>query len=98
MKVTSIRIPREIDKAMKFVACREKIEKIHSLRKLAMIGFEYYVAHIYKSGSLSLREAAKLLELPLSTTIELFADMGVKGNTGAADVEASLKSLIAHPQ
>jgi hypothetical protein len=44
MKVKSIRIPEEIDRAVDYVARSEKIEKTSSLRKLTRMGFELYVA------------------------------------------------------
>ena len=44
MKVKSMRIPDDIDQAIDYVSQTEKIEKAQSLRKLARLGFEYYVA------------------------------------------------------
>ena len=93
MKVKSIRIPEEIDKAIDYVARSEKLEKTSSLRKLTRMGFEYYVAKSYESGKLTLREAAALLNLTLSEAIDLFNEMGCKGNIRAKDVLESLKSL-----
>ena len=93
MKVKSIRIPDDIDQAINYVSQLEKIEKTQSLRKLAKIGFEYYVAKSYKEGRITLRDAADLLKLNLSETIDLLAEMGVKGNIRAADVYASLMTF-----
>jgi len=93
MKVKSIRIPDDIDQAINYVSQLEKIEKTQSLRKLAKIGFEYYVAKSYKEGRITLRDAADLLKLSLSETIDLLAEMGVKGNIRAADVYASLMTF-----
>lgn len=88
-----MRIPEDIDKAIGYVARAEKIEDTHSLRKLARMGFESYVAREYKAGKITLREAADLLNLTLSETIDLLSDVGVKGNIHAADVMKSLESL-----
>ena len=93
MKVKSMRIPDDIDQAINYVSQLEKIEKTQSLRKLARIGFEYYVAKSYKEGRITLREASDLLKLSLSETIDLLAEMGVKGNIRAADVYASLMTF-----
>jgi predicted HTH domain antitoxin len=93
MKVTSMRIPDDIDQAINYVSQLEKIEKTQSLRKLARIGFEYYVAKSYKEGRISLRDVSALLKLSLSETIDLLAQMGVKGNIRAADVYASLMTF-----
>jgi predicted HTH domain antitoxin len=93
MKVRSIRVPDDIDKAIEYVSRMEKTEKTQSLRKLARLGFEYYVATSYDDGRLSLRAAAKLLQLSLSEAIDLFGQMGVRGNISARDVLQSLESI-----
>jgi predicted HTH domain antitoxin len=93
MKVKSMRIPEDIDQAINYVSQLEKIEKTQSLRKLARLGFEYYVAKNYRDGRISLRNAADLLNLNLSETIDLLSEAGVKGNIRASDVVASLNSV-----
>jgi hypothetical protein len=71
MRVKSIRIPEEIDRATEYVARSEELEKTSSLRKLTRMGFEVYVAKSYDRGKLTLREAADLLSLTLMETIDL---------------------------
>jgi len=93
MKVRSMRVPEDIDKAIEYVSRAEKIEKAQSLRKLARLGFEQYVAKNYHVGKITLREASELLKMTLSETIDLLLELGVKGNIHAADVLASLNSL-----
>jgi len=93
MRVKSLRIPEDMDKAIEYVAKSEKLEKTQSLRKLTRIGFEYYVAKSYEGGKLTLREAAKLLNLTLSETIDLLSKMGIKGNIRAKDVMESLQAI-----
>jgi soluble P-type ATPase len=63
------------------------------LRKLARIGFEYYIVKAYRDGRITLREASNLLKLSLSETIDLLSEMGVKGNIRAGDVLASLNTF-----
>jgi phosphoribosyl-ATP pyrophosphohydrolase len=92
MKVKSIRIPEEIDRAIDYVARSEKLEKNSSLRKLTRLGFEVYMAKSYARGKLTLREAADLLNLTLAETIDLFGEMGIKGNISAKDVMDALKA------
>ena len=93
MKVKSMRIPDDIDQAIDYVSQIEKIEKTQSLRKLARLGFEYYIAKEYREGRSSLREVAQLLNLTLSNTIDLLNEMGVSGNIRARDVLSSIKSM-----
>ncbi|MEW6380604.1 MAG: hypothetical protein AB1611_13500 [bacterium] len=93
MKVKSMRIPEDLDQAIEYVSKIEKIEKTQSLRKLARMGFEYYVAQSYREGKITLRDASNLLKLTLSETIDLLAEMGIAGNIRAHDVLASLKTF-----
>jgi predicted HTH domain antitoxin len=93
MKVKSLRIPEDIDKAIEYVAKSEKLEKTQSLRKLTRLGFEFYAAKSYERGKLTLREAADLLNMTLSETIDILSEMGVKGNIKAKDVMESLKKI-----
>ena len=93
MKVKSIRIPEDIEQAIEYVARSEKLEKTQSIRKLTRLGFEFYAAKSYERGKLTLREAAELLNLTLSETIDLLSEMGVKGNIRAKDIMESLKAM-----
>jgi predicted HTH domain antitoxin len=93
MNVKSIRISNDMEKAIRYVAKSEKIEKSQSIRKLARLGFEFYVSKSYERGRLTLREAAELLSLNLSETIDLLQEFGVKGNIRSKDILDSLKAL-----
>ena len=93
MKVRSMRVPEDIDRAIKYVSEAEKIENTQSLRKLARLGFEFYVAKKYQNGRITLRRAAELLNLTLSEALDLLGDIGVRGNIHASDVLSSLNSF-----
>lgn len=93
MNVKSIRISNDMEKAIRYVAQSEKIEKSQSIRKLARLGFEFYVAKSYERGRLTLRETAELLNLNLSETIDLLQEFGVRGNIRSKDILDSLKAL-----
>jgi len=88
-----MRITEDIEQAIEYVSQVEKIEKAQSLKKLARVGFEYYIVKSYSEGKITLREASHLLTLTLSETIDLLASMGAKGNIRAKDVLASLSSF-----
>ena len=93
MKVRSMRIPEDIDRAIQYVSNAEKIENTQSLRKLARLGFDLYVANNYQNGQITLREAAEILNLSISETLDLLSKMGVRGNIHASDVLASLNTF-----
>jgi len=93
MRVKSIRIPQDIDNAIEYVSKIERIDKTQSFRKLARIGFEYYVVNEYRKGRITLREASELLKLTLSESIDLLLEVGVKGNIRASDILESLNTF-----
>ena len=97
MSVHSLRLPPETEEAIAYVARHEKLEKAQSLRKLARLGFERYIARDYRDGRLSLRDVARMLGMSLSEAQDLLAELGVPGNLRLADVMASLDSLSRPP-
>jgi predicted HTH domain antitoxin len=92
VKVKSVGIPEDIDRAIEYVARSEKIEKNSSLRKLVRLGLEVYVAKSYASGKVTLREAGDLLNLARMETLDLLRGVGINGNIRAKDVMDALKA------
>lgn len=94
MKTKSIRIPKDIMVAVEIVEKAEKVEESTAMRKLMKIGFETYVGNLYKQGKVTLREAARLLNMDQIEAMNLFLDSGIKGNLDASDVMASLERFV----
>jgi hypothetical protein len=90
LKVKTIRIPEDLERAVEFVSRQEKINKTQSFRKLTRVGFEYYLGHLYWDGRIGLRDFAAMLDLTLSEAIDRLVDMGIRGNIRAADVMDSI--------
>ena len=95
MSVRSIRISEDLETAIRYVAEREHAERAQSLRKLARMGFEAYIAGQYRAGEVSLRQAAGLLGVTLWDTLDRLAALGATGNTTADSVLAGLETLDA---
>lgn len=95
MKTRSIRIPEEILEAVKLVEEREHLEEATAIRKLMKVGFESYVTALYRRGEITLREAAKRLNMSQSEAMDLFLEAGVPGNLDASDVAASMDAFVA---
>ncbi len=94
MKTKSIRIPKDMMAAIEIVEKEEKIEESTAMRKLIRIGFEAYIGNLYKQGKVTLRQAAKLLNLSQIEAMNLFLDAGIKGNLDASDVMTSLERFV----
>jgi len=95
MKTKSIRIPKDMMAAIEIVEKEEKIEESTAMRKLIRIGFETYIGSLYKQGKVTLRQAAKLLNLSQIEAMNLFLDAGIKGNLDASDVMTSLERFTS---
>ncbi len=95
MKTKSIRIPKDMMAAIEIVEKEEKIEESTAMRKLIRIGFETYIGNLYKQGKVTLRQAAKLLNLSQIEAMNLFLDAGIKGNLDASDVMTSLERFVS---
>jgi predicted HTH domain antitoxin len=91
MKTKSLRIPKDMISAIELVEKEEKIEESTAMRKLIKIGFETYLGNLYKQGKVTLREAARLLNVSQIEAMNIFLDAGIKGNLDASDVMISMK-------
>jgi hypothetical protein len=85
MKAKALRLPDNLLDAVKFAERKEKLDEPTTIRKFLRLGAEKYVADSYSRGEISLREAAKVLDIPTREVLELFWDMGITGNLDAGD-------------
>jgi hypothetical protein len=85
MKAKALRLPDNLLDAVKFAERKEKLDEPTTIRKFLRLGAEKYVADSYSRGEISLREAAKVLDIPTREALELFWDMGITGNADAGD-------------
>ncbi|MBI5197537.1 MAG: hypothetical protein HZA19_02895 [Nitrospirae bacterium] len=92
MRAKALRLPDNLLDAVKFAEKKEKLDEPTTLRKFLRLGAERYVGESYSRGDISLREAAKVLDMTTRETLELFWDMGITGNVGA---EETLKAISA---
>ncbi len=90
MKAKALRLPDNLLDAVKFAEKKERLDEPTTLRKFLRLGAEKYVADSYARGDISLREAAKVLDITARETLELFWDMGLAGNV---DADKTLKAI-----
>ena|SRR3990172_7909148 len=95
MKTKTIRIPKDLADAIAVVEKEERIEESTAMRKLLRIGFEIYVGKLYKEGKITLRKGSRLLHMNQIEVMDLFLDMGIRGNLEASDVLVSLDRFVA---
>lgn len=90
MRAKALRLPDDLLDVVKFAEKREKLDEPTTLRKFLRLGAEKYVGDSYTRGEISIREAAEILDMATRDVLELFWDMGITGNIGAAE---TLKAL-----
>jgi len=93
MITKSIRMPEDLLEAITIVEKEEKIEETTAIRKLIKIGYETYVADLYKAGKLSLADISRYLAISQIEALELLLNRGIKGNLDASDVMYSLEKF-----
>ena len=93
MKPKAIRLPDDILDVVGYAVRKEKLEESTALRKFLRLGAEKYVADLYARGELTLREAAGILGMKTREVLELFWDMGIPGNTDAAETLKAISVL-----
>lgn len=90
MKAKALRLPDNLLDAVKFAEKKEKLDEPTTLRKFLRLGAEKYVGDSYANGGISLREAARVLDITTREALELFWDMGITGNV---DADKALKAI-----
>ena len=83
MKAKALRLPDNLLDAVKFAEKKEKLDEPTTIRKFLRLGAEKYLADSYARGDISLREAARVLDITTRDALELFWDMGITGNLDA---------------
>ena len=77
-KVITLRLKEKELDFIKEIANKEDEDRSYAARKLIDYGWVYFVLKNYKDGKISLGKAAKKLDLTITETIELLADLGIK--------------------
>ncbi|MDA8079352.1 MAG: hypothetical protein M0Z79_10495 [Nitrospiraceae bacterium] len=91
MKAKALRLPDNLLDVVKFAEKKERLDEPTTLRKFLRLGAEKYIGDSYARGDISLREAAKVLDITARETLELFGDMGIVGNV---DADKALKAIF----
>jgi len=78
--VKTVRLPKPLARAVSHWARLEKVDESTAIRQLLAIGVEGLAAKLYKSGDLTLNEAAELANVTLREMIDVLSSHGVRGN------------------
>lgn len=78
MSVISLRLKDREFKRLVELSKKEHKDKSTVARELLQYGWDFMMVKLYKEGKLSLSSLASRLELSISETIDLLAELGVR--------------------
>jgi len=93
MTTKTLRLPDMLTDAVREVGRYEHIEEATAMRKLLSMGYEAYLAELYRRGTVSIRDVAGRLDVPITEALAKLQQLGISGNVSADDTLRSLKSL-----
>jgi hypothetical protein len=93
MTTKTLRLPDALAAAVHDVGAAEHIEDSAAMRKLLHMGYAAYIAERYRAGRMSLREAARRMEMSLGDALDALRQLGVSGNATADDTLHAFRSL-----
>lgn len=77
-KVITLRLKEKELGFIEEISKKENGDRSYAARKLIDYGWIYFILKSYKEGKISIGKAAKELNLTITETIELLADLGIK--------------------
>lgn len=92
-KVVTLRLKERELGFIEQLSKKENGDRSYAARKLIDYGWIYFVLKDYKEGKISIGKAAKELDLSITETIELLADLGIKSPISYEEYLEGYKSL-----
>lgn len=80
MTVKSVRLPDDLLEAIRFRAARERLDEATAIRQLISLGVHEYAVELYKTGKVTIREAADLAGVSVRDMLEALWQRGIRGN------------------
>lgn len=93
--VKSIRIPPDLMGAIHERARRERVDDSTAMRQLIALGAEQYAVQLYKEGTLTLNQAARLAGRTVRDMLELLWSRGVRGNVTLEQAQEAIETALA---
>lgn len=91
-KVITLRLREKELGFIEELSKKEKGDRSYAARKLIDYGWRYFTLKNYKDGKISIGKAAKELELTITETIELLAELGIKSPISYEDYLEGMKT------
>ena len=93
--VITIRVPKDDLEDINLLSKESKKDKSTVIRELIHLGKIYLAIEQYQEGKISIGKAAKLSDLSISETMDLFVKFGVKNNLTREDYLKGYRNIKA---
>lgn len=93
MKTTSFRLKDKELKRLKELTSKRNGERSEAARELLDLGWEYLMIRRYREGKISLTRLSDKLDMSLSETIDLLAELGIQSPISKEEVLQGYESL-----
>jgi len=90
--VKTIRLPRNLARAVARWAKLEKGHESPAMRRLLAMGVEEFVVKYYKDGKMTLNAAAELADVSTREMIDILLSHGIRGNITLAQEGSRLRA------
>lgn len=91
--VKRLRIPPELQKAIRYRARREHLDESTATRQLIRLGAEEYAVRLYRDGTLTLNQAAEVASATPREMLDILWEHGVRGNVTLRQHRKALEHL-----
>lgn len=75
-----IRLPDDLVRGVQDRADRRQVDESTAIRQLLALGLQEYACGLYRAGEVTLRQAARIANVPVRRMLEILWDRGVQGN------------------
>lgn len=95
--VKSLRIPADLQRAIRDRAKRERLDESTATRQLLALGATEHAVRLYRDGAVTLNEAAEVAGVTPRDMMDVLADRGVRGNVTAQQQRKAVAHALAKP-
>jgi hypothetical protein len=93
--VKSLRLPPDLLKAVRHRARREHLDESTAMRQLMAMGAVEYAVRLYRSGALTLNQAAEVAGLTAREMLQTLMDRGAAGNVTLVQQRRALEHALS---
>jgi hypothetical protein len=80
METKTVHLTKDVLRGISYRVQREDVDEPTAIRQFIKLGVMWYVVDLYKTGRITIEEAAELSGVSLRRMLDILIEHGVKGN------------------